>query len=52
MRSSSDLIRCDTADGVTFSATAARSKLPSRTTAASARRLPWSILMRMRSRSR
>ncbi|KAG0896755.1 hypothetical protein G6F32_017384 [Rhizopus arrhizus] len=40
MRSSSALIRCDTADGVTLRDSAARSKLPSRTTAASARKLP------------
>ncbi|CFW30318.1 Uncharacterised protein [Bordetella pertussis] len=40
MRSSSALTRCETAEGVTDSAAAARSKLPSRTTAASARRLP------------
>jgi hypothetical protein len=37
-RSSSSRTRCDTADGVTCSARAARSKLPSRTTAASANR--------------
>ncbi|MNT31272.1 hypothetical protein D3C72_1671000 [compost metagenome] len=45
MRSSSALMRCDTAEGVTLKDSAARSKLPSRTTAASARRLPWSIFM-------
>ena len=33
-------ISSDTADGVTLNASAARSKLPSRTTAARARRLP------------
>jgi hypothetical protein len=35
-RSSSARMRCDTADGVTCSVSAARSKLPSRTTAARA----------------
>ena len=41
-RSSSALIRCDTAEGVMCSAAAALSKLPSRTTAARARNWPWS----------
>ena len=35
-RSSSSRMRCEMADGVTFSARAARSKLPSRITAAKA----------------
>jgi len=41
-RSSSSLTRCDTADGVMNSARAARSKLPSRTTAATAAISAWS----------
>ncbi len=44
-RSSSALIRCDTAEAVTFNASAARSKLPSRITAASARNWAWSMRM-------
>ena len=44
-RSAGLLLHRTTADGVTLRDNAARSKLPSRTTAANARKFPWSIFI-------